>query len=103
MVSYARRILHWGPLLALSVIAIISVCGLICVVQWWPISTLGGALNLALYLFWDVTTLYNFFNAIFIGPGHVPFGWKPVSDLLSFLGLHGYPVWYAAPSSTFFC
>ena len=74
-----RRLLHWGPILALTVITVISLSSINCMLQWWPPATFGGIINFSIYMFWNVTTLYNFFHAAFVGPGHVPFGWKPVS------------------------
>ena len=73
------RILHWGPLLALFVIGVISGCTVMCDMQWWPPNTPGGIINLLVYAFWNIATLYNFFSARYGGPGYVNFGWKPVS------------------------
>ena len=73
------RMLHWGPLLAISVISCISISTIICALQWWPVHTLGGAVNMIVFLMWNVLTLYNLFTAAIIGPGYVPYGWKPVS------------------------
>ncbi len=28
---------------------------------------------------WTVLILYNYFNAMFVGPGYIPLEWKPVS------------------------
>ena len=76
------RMIHWGPLLALGVISCISISAIICGLQWWPIYTLGGAVNMAIFLMWDVLTLYNLFSSAVVGPGYVPLGWKPVSYII---------------------
>ncbi|GAB1608480.1 palmitoyltransferase ZDHHC6-like [Argonauta hians] len=71
------RLFHWGPCLALTIIFLISFMSLTCTLIWWPIQTLGGLINLLLFILWDVLTLYNYFMAVINGPGFVPYGWKP--------------------------
>ena len=79
-ISKLKRILHWGPSLALSIITTISLCSINCILLWWPpLSSTWATVNMVVYLMWDVLVLVNFFNAAFIGPGHVPINWKPVS------------------------
>ena len=73
------RLLHWGPLLAFTIIGVISTFTTMCHLQWWPVNTVGGAIDLIVFLSWNVLTLYNLMTAAFTGPGHVPYGWKPVS------------------------
>ncbi|CAD5116666.1 DgyrCDS5533 [Dimorphilus gyrociliatus] len=73
------RLLHWGPCIALTVIGIVSSCSIICDLQWWPPTTLWGGVHLIVFCFWVTATLYNFFNAAFLGPGHVPRNWAPKS------------------------
>jgi len=73
------RLLHWGPLIALSIISIISWSSFMCLFEWWPVTSVAAFLNLLLYIVWNITVFYNFFMAVFAGPGYVPFGWKPVS------------------------
>jgi len=73
------RLLHWGPLIALSIICLISWSSFMCIVEWWPVTSIAALLNLLLYIIWNITVFYNFFMAIVAGPGYVPFGWKPVS------------------------
>ena len=76
--SYFWRIFHWGPLIALTIIALVSSFTILCDLQWWPPSSLGGFINIAVFLTWNALTLINFFNAAFLGPGYVPPQWKPV-------------------------
>lgn len=73
-----KRLLHWGPFLALFVIGYISINSMNCILMWWPpLYNIYSFLHLLVFLWWNVTILYNFFNAVFIGPGLVPLGWKP--------------------------
>jgi len=77
------RLLHWGPVLALSVTAIISWSSFICLLERWPITSPAAVLNLVMFFLWHILILYNFLLAIFVGPGYVPLGWKPVSNFLN--------------------
>lgn len=74
-----KRLCHWGPIIALGVIAICSTMAMIDSVLWyWPLHTTGGSVNFIMLINWTVMILYNYFNAMFVGPGFVPLGWKPV-------------------------
>lgn len=74
-----RRLCHWGPIIALSVIAICSTMAILDSIIWyWPLDTTGGSINFIMLLNWTVLILYNYFNAMFVGPGYIPLGWKPV-------------------------
>nr|XP_033799052.1 palmitoyltransferase ZDHHC6 [Geotrypetes seraphini]XP_033799053.1 palmitoyltransferase ZDHHC6 [Geotrypetes seraphini] len=73
-----KRLCHWGPIIALSVITICSVVAIIDSIFWyWPLDSAGGSVNFIMLINWTVMILYNYFNAMFIGPGYVPLGWKP--------------------------
>lgn len=75
-----RRLCHWGPIIALSVIAICSTMAILDSIIWyWPLDTTGGSINFIMLINWTVLILYNYFNAMFVGPGYIPLGWKPVS------------------------
>ncbi|KAA8581493.1 hypothetical protein FQN60_003074 [Etheostoma spectabile] len=75
-----RRLCHWGPVIALSVIAICSTMAILDSIIWyWPLDTTGGSINFIMLLNWTVLILYNYFNAMFVGPGYIPHGWKPIS------------------------
>lgn len=68
-----RRLCHWGPIIALGVIAICSTMAMIDSVLWyWPLHTTGGSVNFIMLINWTVMILYNYFNAMFAGPGFVP-------------------------------
>lgn len=75
-----RRLCHWGPIIALSVIAICSTMAILDSIIWyWPLDTTGGSINFIMLINWTVLILYNYFNAMFVGPGYIPLDWKPVS------------------------
>uniref|UniRef100_A0A8C9LAR1 Uncharacterized protein n=1 Tax=Pavo cristatus TaxID=9049 RepID=A0A8C9LAR1_PAVCR len=79
-VPRVRRLCHWGPLVALSVVIVCSATAIADAVLWyWPLDTAGGSVNFIMLLNWTVMILYNYFNAMFVGPGYVPLGWTPVS------------------------
>ena len=81
-----RRLCHWGPVIALSVIAICSTMAIVDSVIWyWPLDTTGGSINFIMLLNWTVLILYNYFNAMFVGPGNIPLGWTPVRTMLFYL------------------
>lgn len=75
-----RQLLHWGPLVALSIIFFISATTTNCLMMYWPLYTDRGTINFLVFLMWNFLTLYNYFLAAFKGPGFVPFNWKPVSS-----------------------
>ncbi|KAH0506973.1 Palmitoyltransferase ZDHHC6 [Microtus ochrogaster] len=75
-----KRLCHWGPIIALGVIAICSTMAMIDSILWyWPLHTTGGSVNFIMLINWTVMIIYNYFNAMFAGPGFVPRGWKPLS------------------------
>lgn len=74
-----RRLCHWGPIIALSVIIICSIMAVLDSILWyWPLDTTGGSINFLMLINWTVLILYNYFNAMFVGPGYIPLGWRPV-------------------------
>ncbi|KAI1887197.1 hypothetical protein AGOR_G00203670 [Albula goreensis] len=73
-----KRLCHWGPVIALSVIAICSTMAILDSIIWyWPLDTTGGSVNFIMLINWTVLILYNYFNAMFVGPGYIPLEWKP--------------------------
>lgn len=72
-----RQLLHWGPIVALTIIFFISAATVNCLMMYWPLYTEGGTINFLVFLMWNFLTLYNYFLAAFKGPGFVPFNWKP--------------------------
>lgn len=77
MVVRPRQLLHWGPIIALSVIFMISFTGMRCLLMWWPLHTPGGVIHLCIYCMWMFLVLYNYLLSAFKGPGFVPKGWRP--------------------------
>ncbi|XP_062352527.1 palmitoyltransferase ZDHHC6 isoform X4 [Cinclus cinclus] len=74
----ARRLCHWGPAVALAVVAVCSATAMADAALWyWPLDTAGGSVNFVMLLNWTVMILYNYFSAMFVGPGYVPLGWTP--------------------------
>ncbi|GFO38726.1 palmitoyltransferase [Plakobranchus ocellatus] len=73
-----RQFFHWGPILALSVVFIISWITVRCHLMWWPPwESLGALLNITVFLMWVTLTLYNYFAACLKGPGFIPQSWTP--------------------------
>lgn len=50
-----------------------------CLFQWWPAKESDplSILNMGCFLAWPLFIFYNYFNAVFLGPGFVPKDWKP--------------------------
>ncbi|KAK7501478.1 hypothetical protein BaRGS_00007282 [Batillaria attramentaria] len=96
-----RQVFHWGPFLALAVIFTISTVAIKCDLMWWPpFRTVGGAVNLIIFLTWVLLTLYNYFMAMFKGPGFVPLGWKPKNpEAMRYLQYCDFCKGYKAPRS----
>ncbi|XP_067673599.1 palmitoyltransferase ZDHHC6-like [Haliotis asinina] len=94
------QLFHWGPILALSVIFTIAGVTLNCTFMWWPITTVGGAINALLFLTWVFLTLYNYLNAAWKGPGFVPLRWSPENkNDANFLQYCDFCEGYKAPRS----
>ena len=74
-----RQLIHYGPILALSIIFFISYATIKCNLMYWPLDYPGGLKHFCVFLLWNFLTLYNYFQAAFKGPGFVPYEWKPVS------------------------
>lgn len=74
------QLLHFGPIIAIFLIVYITASGYYCLHQWWPSSTTYGFIHMCIYLTWPLIIFYNYFNAIFLGPGFVPKNWKPDNE-----------------------
>jgi len=73
-----KRIVHYGPLMALLVIFTCSFTATVdCLLWTWTPTTPMGKINLLVFATWVLLILRHFFNAILIGPGLVPKGWAP--------------------------
>lgn len=75
------RLFHWGPLIALSIITLISMTTLYYTSHWLDVfENLPAFLNYLIYSILLVITLSNFLSSMLIGPGHVPDGWMPDNE-----------------------
>lgn len=74
----AYRLLHWGPIVALTIIIVLYLFSLLTVFVWFPPDNAVGIFNLILLCVWLYLILKNFLKAAFLGPGHLPYQWKPV-------------------------
>nr|CAH8870242.1 unnamed protein product [Trichobilharzia regenti] len=73
-----RRLVHWGPICTLWIIFFITFSSLWSVLQVLPpfSSKFGLILSICICSCFYVT-LKSYFCAVFVGPGFVPFQWKP--------------------------
>lgn len=70
-------ICHWGPLLALSIIITLFLCGLYCTLLWFPPWTsIASAIHLVFFLSWMFLIMNYFLKSIYLGPGYLPLGWR---------------------------
>ena len=80
VVANLSRLFHWGPLIAISIIGYISTIGFFAALLWWPPLDVLGQVNLCVYLTHIPLIVYSFLKALVVGPGFVPFGWRPKSS-----------------------
>lgn len=73
-----KRLFHWGPLFALTIIKCISFTTLYYTDYWLDLfQSWTSFFNYLIYYSLLAAVLYNFLCAIFFGPGYVPEGWRP--------------------------
>ncbi|ESO04776.1 hypothetical protein HELRODRAFT_191722 [Helobdella robusta] len=72
-----RRLISWGPLIALSLISFIVTCMVKCHLAWWPPESFWPCASMVVIMIELNIILYNFFQSSFLGPGLVEIGWKP--------------------------
>ncbi|XP_065225778.1 palmitoyltransferase ZDHHC6-like [Planococcus citri] len=76
--SMYGRICHWGPIVAIAIIKLISWTTLHCSTLWLPFSTsIAGVINGVFFFTFAFSTVYNYLCAITVGPGVVPLDWRP--------------------------
>lgn len=76
--SPIRKFFHWGPLIALGIIKLITWSMVHLTGMWWPPhSSFGAMLHAMTFLLFAAATLYFFLQSLIEGPGFVPLGWKP--------------------------
>ncbi|XP_039276617.1 palmitoyltransferase ZDHHC6 [Nilaparvata lugens] len=77
-VGPVKRLCHWGPLAALGITKLVMYATISCCSMWWPPdSSIGGFVNMAVFLAGCMLIIYNFLSAIFEGPGFLPLKWAP--------------------------
>lgn len=70
-----KRLIHWGPILALFITKFVSLTTIISMSMWLPSNkSLIGFINFLVYCLQLGLMIYNFFNSIFQGPGFAPLG-----------------------------
>ncbi|XP_033111663.1 palmitoyltransferase ZDHHC6-like [Anneissia japonica] len=74
-----KRLCHWGPFIALFLIFYITTMSVYCDLVYWPptLDSYGSIVHFIILSSWIFFILFNYFNAVFRGPGFVPLGWKP--------------------------
>uniref|UniRef100_A0A336M3M7 Palmitoyltransferase n=2 Tax=Culicoides sonorensis TaxID=179676 RepID=A0A336M3M7_CULSO len=73
-----RRFLHFGPIIAISIINSITFTSLYMNSMWWPPQrSIGGFINQTIFLMLSALTVFNFVMASLIGPGQLPLKWRP--------------------------
>uniref|UniRef100_F6UMH6 Palmitoyltransferase n=1 Tax=Ciona intestinalis TaxID=7719 RepID=F6UMH6_CIOIN len=74
-----KRLLHFGPIIALCVIFICYTMSIIDSMLWLlpTHNGIAGKLNVLVLTIWLALILGNFFRAILGGPGYVPKNWVP--------------------------
>lgn len=75
-----RQLCHWGPFIAIFLMLYITTNAVICALVVWP-PLKEDPLSVAhcsLLVIWCFIIFYHYFYAMFLGPGFVPKGWKPV-------------------------
>ncbi|XP_047131522.1 palmitoyltransferase ZDHHC6 isoform X1 [Hydra vulgaris] len=75
-----RRLLHWGPIITLFIILSLFIISILTVLLWWYPRDFAGKINFVLLFFWLFNVLRNFLNAVWLGPGYLPFQWRPNVD-----------------------
>uniref|UniRef100_A0A1I8A7T4 Palmitoyltransferase n=1 Tax=Steinernema glaseri TaxID=37863 RepID=A0A1I8A7T4_9BILA len=76
--SLLRRLAHWGPIIACSIIFSIGFTCSYLHILWWPIASSPWALlHFLVFLSWNYLTLTNFCISAYFGPGVVPLRWLP--------------------------
>ncbi|XP_033644402.1 palmitoyltransferase ZDHHC6-like [Asterias rubens] len=74
-----RQLCHWGPFVALFLIFYITGTAVMCDLFYWTPNkdSLLSIVHFVVLSSWIFFILWNYFHAVFYGPGFVPLGWKP--------------------------
>ena len=81
--SSGKRLLHWGPITALTIIFLLLCVSCLVILVWIPPEDTITTVHAILFAVWVTLILKNFFKAAFLGPGLIPFKWFPVCTLFS--------------------
>ncbi|CAF3817953.1 unnamed protein product [Rotaria magnacalcarata] len=73
------QLAHYGPIGAIILILWITLTAFHCLTKWFPPESNDplSVINFLIFWIWPVVIFYNYFRAIFVGPGFVPKGWRP--------------------------
>ena len=79
-------VLHWGPLVAITIISVVTVTSTYSALQLWSlprsvVKYFRGTHFLLMYI-WLIPIFWNFYKAMYTH-SYVPLKWKPVSCYLS--------------------
>ncbi len=73
-----RSVLHWGPLVALTIIVTLAFSTVYILAYGYREIPFAMRVNAAVWAVLVCIVLYNFFMAMYTGPGAVPQGWVRV-------------------------
>ncbi|CAO1419349.1 unnamed protein product, partial [Diamesa hyperborea] len=74
-----KRFYHIGPITTIIIIKSITIQTLYLNSMWYPPqSSIGGFINQTIFIVLSALTAFNFFMAAIVGPGWIPYGWKPI-------------------------
>lgn len=98
-ISSIRRLFHWGPIIAISIIKCVTLMTLYMNSMWWPPNvSLAAFINQAVFLILSSLSAFNYLMALLVGPGYLPMKWKPKNQSdTEFLQYCGVCEGYKAP------
>ncbi|PAV57345.1 hypothetical protein WR25_13739 [Diploscapter pachys] len=70
MKGLGKRLLHYGPIVALCIIFFVGTVTSFFANMYLAIDTLPGTINLLVFLFWNYATITNMCLAAYVGPGY---------------------------------
>ncbi|KAI6215869.1 hypothetical protein M3Y94_00435500 [Aphelenchoides besseyi] len=78
--SLIKRLMHWGPLLAMGITTTIGMTTTFEHLVHWPLTSPWALMNLSVFLFLNYCVFYNLIRASYIGGGYVTKGWRPINS-----------------------
>lgn len=81
--SFSRQLCHWGPMVALNLLAVVIISGTYSSIQLYGLPTVQYIKTVNFFTMYAMSFLvfYVYFKA-FAGPGFVPLKWNPVSNYI---------------------